>query len=604
MRRELRRVKTLARESDVGRRVRFRYVLKGIGFLLREFPRSTAVVFALAALSGALPAGQAWVAKLIIDELVRRLSLPGPVAGPSPLATLIGVALCLGVGAIVVGWGLSVRQDWLQTAASLRMDQLVVERTQDVDVLTRESPEFAYRQQLIAMGSSAVSVSLFSPVVSMGQTVVSTLSFFGVLFAFSPGLAIVAGAAGIPAGILGVRQARGRFSLRRSLIRLQRRLGVTRSLLINPHIEHEIQRPDTFAPLKSRFVDQARERADRQHNFEKQSQGERAALSIGQTVLSFGVYVGLIWRLLKGGITLGDVGLYRGAFGAISSGVGMLGSSLSSLVSSDLELEHLFDFLEISVPEGDVEGAEERPFPSTLTRGIDLRNLAFQYPNMVYPVLTNVNLRLVPGEVTVVVGPNGSGKTTLLKLLAGMYKPTGGQIVLEGHDLLDYDRASYLSQVFMWGLGSFVHPLTVRENIALCRLTDHRNDERLAWAAEQAGAAEIISQLPEQLETMLTRVLDNGHQLSWGQSARVVLARGLFANPRILLLDEPAAGLDQESRQNLLMLIRRMCSGRIIVITTHETYLMELGDRLFELDGTARREEEVTQRSGATIKER
>jgi len=368
-----------------GRFVRYRYVFKGIVLLVRRFPGSAGVIFVLSVLAGVMPAGQAWAAKRIIDDLVGRLGMAEPTSALTSLGIWLGIAFLLGLGAILVRWRLSVAQDWLQRARSVEVDRILLERTQEVDVLVRESPEFAHRQRLVQMGSGRLSSGLFAPAVSMGQTLIRILSFLGLLAAFSPGLALLSVVVAIPHGYLEMRYSRERFSLQRGLVKLRRRLLATRSLLTDPLVVHEIQRPDTYSHLKSRMLDEAGRARDREHGLEKKTQRRRALLGSAQTVMSFGVYAALAWQLLKGAITLGDVNLYRSAFGNVSGGVQTLGQSLSRLLASDLELEHLFRFLEGDRTSTATDERGALPFPDELANGLEVRDLSFRYPNMNRP---------------------------------------------------------------------------------------------------------------------------------------------------------------------------------------------------------------------------
>jgi len=559
-----------------------RWILRGTAFLARRFPRQASVVLVFSILSGVIPAVTAWIAKRIVDDLTGRLTAAEPFAGLAPLIMFLAVAAILAVTTAVVSWRLAVAQDWMQRAGAVEIDRILIERTQEIDVLTRESPEFKDRQMLIQMGSGALSTSLFTSAVAIGQSAIRLASFFVILAAFSPGLAALALAVGATHGILEVRYTRRRYFLRRALVKLRRRLGVTRSLLANPFITHEIRRRDTYEHLRDRMLDEGGRVRDEEHALEKHTHLRRAAISTVEVLISFGVYGGLIWRLLEGAVTLGDVMLYRSAFGVVSNGIQSMGRSAAALVESDLQLEHLFEFLE-PPEETAAESPPGRPFPPALRDGIDIEALYFRYPNMEKPVFEDFSMKLRPGEITAIVGPNGCGKTTLLKILAGIYPPAAGAVLLEGADLREYDWNNYIDRVYMWGLGSSVHALTVRENIALCRFAERGDTEAVRLAAERAGALGVVEELPDGFETMLTRTLDDGHQLSWGQSVRVILARALFADPRILLLDEPAAGLDQPARLEFLSLLGELKDNRIIVVATHQDFLTDIADRAVRL---------------------
>jgi len=198
-------------------------------------------------------------------------------------------------------------------------------------------------------------------------------------------------------------------------------------------------------------------------------------------------------------------------------------------------------------------------------------------------VIRGLDLTLRPGELTAVVGPNGCGKTTLLKIIAGVYEPSGGAVLLEGRPLREYSQGDYRDNVYIWGVSSVIHPLTVRENVAICRLSDSGDHGTLASALSDAGAEDIVRGLPQGTETMLTRVLEDGQQLSWGESLRIIIARALYARAEIMLIDEPALGLDRQAVQGLVALLKRLAKNRIVVLASHDPEIVSMADHVVEL---------------------
>ncbi len=563
--------------------MRLRYILKGIMFLSRRFPKQIITILLFSIPLGVVPALSAWIGKVIVDDVVIRLKSPDALADISDLGLWIGAAALMSLLAILMRWRQSVSQDWLQRAGTVEIDRILIERTQAIDVLTRESPEFADRQMLVQMGSGALSANLVMSAVNIGQTIITMASFTALLVVFSPFLTLLAVTMGVSFGVIEMRYSKKRHLLTRALVKLRRKLSVTRSLLTNPRIAHEIQRPDTYDNLKHRVLEQGFKVRDDEHKLERATHLNRTIVGSVNVLVSFGVYALLIWQTLKDVITFGDVMLYRSAFSTVSGGVQALGRSASALLQSDLQLAHLFEFLDHPSEGKVVEHGGHLPFPSELSQGFELRDMFFQYPNMDYPVFNGLDLTLRPGRITVITGPNGTGKTTLLKIIGGVYRPTAGRLELEGEELASYVRDQYIDNVYMWGITSAVHPLMVRENIALCRFLEKGDDDALMNAAEKAGALDIIQSLPAGLDTMLTRVLDDGQQLSWGQSSRVILARALFARARVILIDEPGAGLDWESRENLLSAVKSLCEERIVVIASHDPAVIAIADDIIEL---------------------
>jgi len=570
--------------AGVKRRVIWlRNIVKGMAFLAKRFPGSMAIIATFSIFSGVIPALSAWAGKKIFDDVQGRLQAADRMVHLQTLEFWIAAAVGLGLLQILVRWLQLVSQDWLQRAGSVEIDRMLVDRTQRIAVLTRESPEFADRQMLVQMGTGALSANLLSSTINIGQTLITMLSFAGLLAAFSPGLTLLGIAVGVSFGVIEVRYSKQRYFLSRALIKLRRKLSATRNILTNHMVANEVRRVTTYDRLRSRMLEQGWEARDREHDLEKKTHAKRAAVGSAEVIVSFGVYSALLFRMLRGAITLGDVILYRSAFSTLSGGVQSIGRSISTLLESDLQLQHLFEFLEPGKDEDEIGKNGKAPFPTTLERGVEIRSLEFTYPNMDRPALHQVSLDLPPGQITAIVGPNGSGKSTLLKILAGVYSANPDSVRLEGKPLHDYSGDDYIANVYMWGITSWVHPLTVRENIAFCRFGDVGDDNGLWEAARAAKADDIVARLPSGMETMLTKILDDGQQLSWGQNMRIVLARALFTDARIVLIDEPGTGMDRQSRGELLKLIKQLRQGRIVVIASHDPDVIEIADRIVEL---------------------
>ncbi|MFF1822839.1 ABC transporter ATP-binding protein [Kribbella sp. NPDC058245] len=230
------------------------------------------------------------------------------------------------------------------------------------------------------------------------------------------------------------------------------------------------------------------------------------------------------------------------------------------------------------------------PAPAKLTSGIELENVGFEYPGSEAPVLSGVTLKIPAGSAVALVGENGAGKTTLVKLLARMYDPTTGQILVDGSELSAIDPEMWRSRMSA-GFQDFVKfEFLAREVVGIGDL-DRLDDEDAIRAAVVRGDAEsVIAGLPKGLDNQLGKKFEGGAELSGGQWQRLALARAFMRErPLLLLLDEPTAALDPEAEHRLFEQYAEAAriagteTGGITVLVSHRFSTVRMADLIVVL---------------------
>ncbi|TGA84108.1 ATP-binding cassette domain-containing protein, partial [Streptomyces sp. MZ04] len=212
---------------------------------------------------------------------------------------------------------------------------------------------------------------------------------------------------------------------------------------------------------------------------------------------------------------------------------------------------------------------------------VEARKLSFTYPAGHRPALTDVSVRLGAGEVIALVGENGSGKTTLAKLLTGLYRPTGGQIVLDSTPVTDPADLRGLAAVLFQDY--LRYKLTAKDNITLGRPERHTDTGAIETATANAGATTIISGLPHGYDTRLGTEYTGGVDLSTGQWQRIALARAFFRDAPLVVLDEPTAAMDPLAEADLFTAIRQLFTGRTVLLISHRFSSVRAADRIYVL---------------------
>ena len=218
--------------------------------------------------------------------------------------------------------------------------------------------------------------------------------------------------------------------------------------------------------------------------------------------------------------------------------------------------------------------------PASIEGALELVDVSFRYPARPdAEVLANVSLALRPGEVVALIGPSGSGKSTIAALLARMYDPVSGKIVLDGRDLVSLDVEWLRTQVGAVSQEPLLFARSIADNIRYARPT--ATDAEVEEAARTANALEFVKRFPDGFATM---VGERGVQLSGGQKQRIAIARAVLKDPRILVLDEATSALDAESEHLVKEALERLMKGRTTLIIAHRLSTVMGADRVLVLD--------------------
>lgn len=294
-------------------------------------------------------------------------------------------------------------------------------------------------------------------------------------------------------------------------------------------------------------------------------------------------YYFLLRQMLAGGLSAAEFLLCFSAVGAYTEQLNGVLSELGTLRRQSLELCTLREFLELPEPFR-MEGGKPLPECADGKYELRLENISFRYPGAEADTLHGIDLTVQPGERLAVVGLNGAGKTTLVKLLCGFYDPTEGRVLLNGEDIREFNRQEYYT-LFTAVFQKFsVLEATLEENVAQTR--EGIDEARVRECLEKAGLTERVAALPDDLKTHIGRqVFEDGVLLSGGEMQRLMLARALYKNAPILLLDEPTAALDPIAENDIYQKYAAMTEGRTSVFISHRLASTRFCDRILLIDG-------------------
>lgn len=299
------------------------------------------------------------------------------------------------------------------------------------------------------------------------------------------------------------------------------------------------------------------------------------------------VYGYLISRMVTGSLSVAEFILFAGVASGISAWLSSLAEQLSNLKNNSDVLSHYRLFMEeLPHPKKHTAQRPQAPLPNPgRAHELRLEHVYFQYPESKGYALEDVSLTLHPGEKLALVGANGAGKSTLVKLLCGLYRPTKGKILLDGVDVSTLSPEDYFQEfaVVFQEVFAFAFPLS--SNVT-CTPNDQTNEARLRESLRLAGLDEKVERLPKGAETSLLRTLDKeGVELSGGQMQRLMLARALYKNASMLLLDEPTAALDPLAELDMYQHYNQFAQGKTCVFISHRLSSTRFCDRVVFLEG-------------------
>ncbi|MBN1889822.1 MAG: ABC transporter ATP-binding protein [Thermoflexales bacterium] len=560
---------------------------------LRNTPEAFRLVWSasrLAALAGVsltlaaavLPAAQAWAGKLIIDGIVNatRQGME-PAAGLRYVLPYLALELALVLIGSVTGQVRSLTDRILQSQLTNHVNSLIIRKAISLDLQFFENPIFYDTLQNARRQADTSALNIVNSTLQMVQQLITLLSLIVLLLRFSPWLAVIVFVSAIPSFLSQSQYAERAFRAVSRRAPEARLLNYLEMLLTGNDTVKEIKLFGLGEPLLKRY----KELFMRFYLEDRAIAERRTIAGLGWGMLSnlayYGSYAWIVLRTISSRITLGDMTMFLAIFRQSQSSIRSLLDGLNRLYESNLFLDNLMTYLKLQPLL--VAPANGLAAPAPIRHGIEFRHVSFCYPGSDVYVLRDVNLHIQPGERIALVGLNGAGKTTLIKLLARLYDPTEGQVLLDGVDLRDYDLTS-LHQRFGVIFQDFVrYQFTVRENIGFGQVDALDDLARIKGAAERGGASPIIENMPQAYDTMLGRRWEKGQELSGGQWQKIALARAFMRKAEVLVLDEPTSALDAEAEYEVFRRFGELMEGRIAVLISHRFSTVRMADRIVVL---------------------
>lgn len=528
----------------------------------------------------ALPLAMLYVGKLIIDEVIRLIKIDGNDS-MTYLWTIVAIELGLALLSDIINRIVTLLDSLLGDLYSNKTSLELIRHAGTLDLYQFEDPEF-YDKLERARRQTVSRVVLMSQVLSQFQDIITIIFLAVGLVVFNPWLILILLVAVIPSFIGETHFNEKTYSLSRGWTPERRELDYLRYIGASDETAKEVK---VFA-LPDFLAQRFKKLSDKYYIANKSLAIKRAwwgaALSSLGTLAYYGAYVFILMQAVSGIITVGSLTFLAGSFQRMRNLLQGIMTRFSEITESALYLQDLFDFF--SIKPGIKSNPHARPVPRPFTRGFTFENVGFKYLNSEQWALRNVSFHLQVGEKLALVGENGAGKTTLVKLLARLYDPAEGRILLDGVDLREYDLAHLRREIGIIFQDYVKFQMKAAENIAVGEITDLANRPRIETSARKSLADAVVQRLPEGYEQVLGKRFKNGVELSGGEWQKVALARAYMRDAQLLILDEPTSSLDARAEHEVFLRFSELIAGKTAVLISHRFSTVRMADRIVFLE--------------------
>ena len=554
----------------------------------------TATMVVLRLVRAFVPVATLWAAKLIIDQVVLITRAPG-----TPLTDLwrvVGLELAIVVAGELLARASALVESLLGDLFSNHISVRLMRHAATLDLQQFEDPDF-YDHLERARRQTTARIGLIAMLLTMGQDLITLGTLGAALVVHNPWLLLLLTLAILPSFLGETHFAALSYSLLFRRTPERRELDYLRYVGASDKTAKEVQMfglagwlTDRYAALAQRYYDENRRLSIRKGFVS-------ALLSLVGTLGYYGAYVTILLRAVAGSITLGTLTFLAAAFARSRDLIQRLLLSASDIYEQSLYLKDLFVFFEMKPSIASKPGARRVPRP--IRDGFVFEDVGFQYPDADRWAIRHVNLSISPGERIALVGENGAGKTTITKLLARLYDPTEGRILLDGVDLRDYDLASLREAIGVIFQDFVRYDMRFDENVGvgeiegvtgyLAAVRDAPENgasappPALVDASERSLASTLLPRFTRGYRQMLGRRFDDGVDLSGGEWQKIALARAYMREAQLLILDEPTAALDARAEYEVFVRFNQLMAGRMAVVISHRFSTVRMADRIVVL---------------------
>lgn len=558
--------------------------LKNVPPVLRMFwdsaPRCVAFSLSFRCVVSLVPLGTLLITKRIVDGVVGYASHTHAL--PPNFWLLVVAEFVLAALSVVLIRAVDYLDEVLADRFTLCSSLRIMKHAARLDLSSYEDPAF-YDQLERARVQAIDRVGMIQAIGRLIQQIIVAFSLAASLFLYSPWLVLILVGCVVPAFLGETHFAFQGYALRFSQTPVKRRLDYLRTLVSSKEGAKEAKLFGLGPFFTNRYDTLSQQIRDQNVSLAKRKLLAGSLLGLIGTACYYGCYAFVIYRTVTGHLSVGSMTFLAGAIAGTSMNIQGIFSTFSGLADQALFLGDLIQFFSIGPSIQSRPGALKAPRP--ILRGFEFRNVSFTYPGRQRPVFIDLNFRIEPCERVALIGENGQGKTTIVKLLARLYEPGGGVILLDGVPLEEYDLDDLWKEIGVIFQDFVRYEMTAAENIAAGHINDLANRANLVLAARKSRAHEVIDPLPLGYDQILGRRFERGLDLSGGEWQKIALARAYLRDAQLLILDEPTASLDARSEREVFSRFAELTTGKMALLISHRFSTVRMADKILVLAG-------------------
>jgi ATP-binding cassette, subfamily B, bacterial len=526
-----------------------------------------------------IPLAMLGVSRWIIDAVV------GTVSGKHPLRSdfwwLVGLEFALAMLAGALGRVVDFCDTLLGDKYTRYVSVRVMQHASQLDLSSYEDPAF-YDKLERARVQATDRLATIQATGRLIQLTITTVSLSASIFFFSPWLLLLLVVCVVPAFLGESHFAFLNYSLSIRQTPVKRQLDYLRVLGASKEAAKELKLFGLRGFLTDRYKHLFSGIYRQNAALARKRLVAGALLSVAGTLGYYGAYAWVILETVRGQLSVGTMTFLAGALAGASTNIQNMFSTFSSIADQALFFTDLLQFFEFRPKV--ISKPNALPAPRPIRSGFEFHNVSFTYPGTERNVLDGLSFRLEPGVRMALIGENGQGKTTIVKLLARLYDPTGGTILLDGVDLREYDIEDLCKEIGVIFQDFMHYDLTAAENIAVGRIEEKSNRQRIEAAAAKSLADQVIDRLPMKYDQMLGRKFEGGVDLSGGEWQKLAIARAYLRDAQVLVLDEPTAALDARSEFEVFQNFAELTEGKMALLISHRFSTVRMSDRILVLE--------------------